>query len=172
VTFRDLQTLLDFHYWARDRVLDAAEALTPEQYTQDMGSSFKSVRDTLVHILSSEWAWHQRWMGMSVTAMLSAEQYPDVASLRAAWREQEGKTRAFLDGVGADNIDRVFAYTTLAGQAMQSTFWQMLQHLVNHGSYHRGQITTMLRQLGAQPAKSVDLITFYRSRDRKPETRC
>jgi uncharacterized damage-inducible protein DinB len=40
----------------------------------------------------------------------------------------------------------------------------MLQHVVNHGSYHRGQVTTLLRQLGAPAPKSVDLIAFYRER--------
>ena len=51
----DLRTLLDYHYWARDRVLNAAEALTPEQYTKSLGSSFSSVRDTLVHVFAAEW---------------------------------------------------------------------------------------------------------------------
>ena len=171
MTFQDLQTLLDYHYWARDRMLDAVEPLTPEQYTKDMGSSFRSIRDTLVHVLSSEWAWHQRWQGLSPAAMLSTDPYPDVASLRAAWRDQEGKTRGFLEALGEENIDRVFEFTTLTGIHTRSNFWQMLQHMVNHGSYHRGQVTTMLRQMGAQPAKSVDMIAFYRSRDPKPEAR-
>ena len=53
-------------------------------------------------------------------------------------------------------------YTLFSGVSSTSPFWQMLQHVVNHASYHRGQVTTMLRQLGAAPAKSCDLITFYR----------
>ena len=63
MTLADLKTLIDFHYWARDRVLDAAELLTPEQFTRDMGGSFKSIRDTLAHLYSAEWAWYQRWHG-------------------------------------------------------------------------------------------------------------
>ena len=149
-------------------MLEAVEKLTPDQYTKDMGSSFRSIRDTLVHIMSSEWAWHQRWMGTSPTAMLSTDPYPDVASLRSAWREQEQKTRGFLEELGEKNLERVIEFTTMTGVQTASPFWQMLQHLVNHGSYHRGQVTTMLRQMGAQPAKSVDMIAFYRSRDPKP----
>ncbi len=53
MNLQDLRTLLDFHYWARDRVLDAVGALTPEQFTRDMGSSFSSIRDTLVHLCSA-----------------------------------------------------------------------------------------------------------------------
>ena len=55
-------------------------------------------------------------------------------------------------------------FKLLTGQAAASPFWQMLQHIVNHASYHRGQVTTKLRQLGAQPAKSMDMIAFYRTR--------
>ena len=73
---RDLQTLLDYHYWARDRVLDAAEKLTPEQFTRDLGSSFKSVRDTLVHTYAAEWAWHSRWHGVSPTSLLPPDRLP------------------------------------------------------------------------------------------------
>ena len=66
--------------------------------------------------------------------------------------------------MGDAGVTRVFEYKLLNGQPGKSSFWQMLQHVVNHGSYHRGQVTTMLRQLGAAPAKSTDLITFYRER--------
>ena len=63
--------------------------------------------------------------------------------------------RAFVDGLGESGIARVFEYKLLSGQAGASPFWQMLQHVVNHASYHRGQVTTMLRQLGAAPAEAA-----------------
>ncbi len=161
---QDLRTLLDYHYWARDRLLEALAPLTAEQYTRDMGSSFKSIRDTAAHVYSAEWAWYSRWQGTSPEAMLPADQFPDVTSLRTAWSAQERKTRAFLDGLGEEGITRVMEYRSLSGQPGASAFWQMLQHMVNHASYHRGQITTMLRQMGVAPPKSMDLIAFYRSR--------
>jgi uncharacterized damage-inducible protein DinB len=164
MTLQDLRTLLDFHYWARDRVLDAAEGLTPEQFTRDLGSSFPSVRDTLVHLYSAEWNWYSRWQGVSPTAMLSPADFPSVAAVRVPWVDHERKMRAFLDALGEDGIGRVFEYKMLDGRSGSTVFWQMLQHVVNHGSYHRGQVTTMLRQLGAKPAQSMDLIRFYRER--------
>jgi uncharacterized damage-inducible protein DinB len=164
VTLDGLRTLLDYHYWARDRVLDAAAALTPDEFTRDLGSSFKSVRDTLAHLYSSEWAWYSRWCGTSPTAALPFERFPDVQSLRSEWSAHEAKMRAFLEELGEAGIHRVFEYKTLSGVAAASTFWQMLQHVVNHGSYHRGQVTTMLRQLGAAPGKGMDLIAYYRVR--------
>jgi uncharacterized damage-inducible protein DinB len=166
MTPADLQTLLDYHYWARDRALDAAATLTAEQFTRDLGSSFKSVRDTLAHLYSAEWAWYQRWHGISPSAMLPSDQFPDVASIRTAWAAHESKVRAFVDGLGETGLDQVFEFKLLSGQEASAVFWQMLQHIVNHASYHRGQVTTMLRQLGAQPAKSMDMIAFYRERAR------
>jgi uncharacterized damage-inducible protein DinB len=166
MTLVDLQTLLDYHYWARDRALDAAATLTPEQFTRDLGSSFKSMRDTLVHLYSAEWAWHQRWHGTSPTAMLPFDRFPDVPSIRTAWTDLESNVRAFVNGVGEAGVGKVFEFRLLSGQEASAAFWQMLQHIVNHASYHRGQLTTMLRQLGAQPAKSMDMIAFYRERNR------
>ena len=105
MNFRHLQTLLDYHYWARDRVLDAAERLTPEQFTKDLGNSFPSVRDTLVHLFSADWIWCSRWEGESPQAMLDPATFPDVASLRAAWTEHERKVRAILAQLGENGID-------------------------------------------------------------------
>lgn len=158
----DLRTLIDYHYWARDRALDAAALLTPEQFTRDLGSSFKSVRDTLAHTYSAEWAWYQRWQGTSPTALLPYDQFTDVQSLRTAWRDHEAKMRAFVNGLDDTNVGRVYEFKMLSGQQASAVLWQMVQHVVNHATYHRGQVTTMLRQLGAQPGKSMDLIAYYR----------
>jgi uncharacterized damage-inducible protein DinB len=162
MTLQDLQTLLDYHYWARDRLLDALDLLAPEQFTRDLGSSFKSIRDTVAHTYAAEWAWYSRWQGQSPTAPLPTDQFADVASIRTAWTAHEAQMRAFLEELGETGITRVFEYKLLNGQPGATPLWQMLQHVVNHASYHRGQVTTMLRQLGAAPAKSMDLIAFYR----------
>jgi uncharacterized damage-inducible protein DinB len=164
MNLEDLRLLVDYHYWARDRVLDAAAELAPDQFTRDMGSSFRSVRDTLAHFYSAEWAWCERWNGQSPKAHVSPESFPDVETLRVTWRELESSVRAVLERMGERDLGRVIEYTMFNGDARASVFWQMLQHVVNHASYHRGQVTTMLRQLGAAPPESMDLITFYRIR--------
>jgi len=163
MNLQDLRTMLDYHYWARDRLLEAIERLTSEELNRDLGSSFKSIRETVVHTYAAEWAWHSRWQGQSPTALLTSEAFPDVTSIRVAWTGHEAKMRAFLEALGEAGISRVIEYKLLSQQPGSSPFWQMLQHVVNHASYHRGQVTTMLRQLGAQPAKSMDMIAYYRT---------
>lgn len=164
MNLQDLRTLLDYHYWARDRLLDAIAPLTAEQLNKDTGSSFASIRETVVHVYAAECAWYARWQGRSPTALMTSDAFPDVEAIRAAWTAQEADMRAFLDSLGESGIARVFEYTLLTGQASSTPFWQMLQHVVNHASYHRGQVTTMLRQMGAPPGKSMDMIGFYRAR--------
>ena len=164
MTSQDLKTLLDYHYWARDRLFAALEPLTSEQYARDRGSSFRSVRDTIVHIYSADWIWYRRWQGESPSALITSEAFPDLPGLRDAWQALESDVRAHVASLDADGIERVTEYCLLNGQPCASAFWQMLQHVVNHGTYHRGQLTTMLRQLGAAPPKGLDLIAFYRER--------
>jgi uncharacterized damage-inducible protein DinB len=160
----DLRTLVDFNYWARDRMLAAVEPLSPEQYTKDMGNSFKSLRDTLVHMYSAEWVWLTRWQGTSPTAPIPFDRFANLAELSAAWRELESRIRSLVDGLDDAGLERELDYRLMNGQPGRSVFWHMLQHVVNHGTYHRGQVVTMLRQLGLPPGKSTDLIAFYRER--------
>ena len=165
MTHEDAVALIDYHYWARDRMLDALEALTPEQYTRDLGSSFTSVRDTVVHTYGAEWNWYLRWVSSSPTGFPNPQGFPDVAAIRAAWRSQEQKVRLLVNSLASANqLDRVLRYRTFDGQEMESAFSHMLQHVVNHATFHRGQVTTMLRQLGAPAPKPQDLIRFYRER--------
>jgi uncharacterized damage-inducible protein DinB len=144
--------------------LEAIEPLTAEQYSKDLGSSFKSIRDTVTHTYAAEWAWHERWQGRSPTALIPSDRFADLAALRAAWGESERDIRSFVGGLDDAGINRVINYKLLSGADGASPVWQMVQHVVNHASYHRGQVTTMLRQLGAQPGKSMDMIAFYRTR--------
>ncbi|MBZ5580179.1 MAG: DinB family protein [Acidobacteriia bacterium] len=167
MTLDDLKTLLDFHYWARDRVLDAAARLTPEQFRRDLGSSFPSVHDTLSHIYSADRAWCDIWHTGLLAAMPGFEPFPDLAHLREAWTAIEGKMLAFLNSLGETDVNRAMEYRLPNGAASSFPIGQMVQHVVNHGTYHRGQLTTMFRQLGVEPAQSMDLIRYYRERSRQ-----
>jgi uncharacterized damage-inducible protein DinB len=153
-----LDHLIGFHYWARDRVMAATEPLSGEQYQQKLGSSFSSIRDTLNHVYLAEWIWYSRWNGESPTAFPTID-LPDLATLRVRWLEMEGLVRAFL---ATADLSRVYDYKLMSGKAGASPLWQMAAHVVNHATYHRGQVTTMLRQLGAAPPPSTDMITYFR----------
>jgi uncharacterized damage-inducible protein DinB len=160
----DLNTWLDYHYWARDIILDAVAPLSPEQFTHSIESSFKSVRDTVAHMYGAEWLWYNRWTGKLDATMPKYDSWPDVTSIKKAWLDHEVRLRTFVNDEGEAGVTRVYNYKSLAGQPTSSVFWEMLVHVVNHGSYHRGQVTTLLRQLGAPPPKQTDMIAFFRMR--------
>ena len=158
-----LQTLLDYHYWARDITLDAVTELPHEKFLQPVESSFKSLRDTVAHIYAADLVWYKRWMGTS-TSLIPYDQFPDATSIRTAWKDLETDVRQFVDNLGEECVHRVWDYKLLSGAPDTAPFWQMLVHVVNHAAYHRGQVTTLLRQLGAPPPKPTDMIAFFRTR--------
>jgi uncharacterized damage-inducible protein DinB len=151
-------------------MLDALATVTPEQYTKDLGNSFPSLRDTAVHILSAEKIWLSRWQGNSPGSHTAPADVPDVAALRQAWLDVEAEVRRFIAALGDDGVGRRIEYSNFAGVTASQRLAEMAQHVVNHASYHRGQITTMLRQLGAAAPKQTDLIAFYRERDQSSRT--
>jgi uncharacterized damage-inducible protein DinB len=163
MTREDLLTLLEFNAWARERMLGAVAALSPEQFVRPLGNSFSSVRDTLVHTCSADWIWYMRCHGQSPTALLSPKDYPDLDTLATAWTDMGRQWQEYLESLDPDGHTRRMDYRLMNGQPATSLLWQIVQHMVNHGTYHRGQITTLLRQLGAA-ATSTDLITFHRER--------
>jgi uncharacterized damage-inducible protein DinB len=162
MTFEEARTLVHYHYWARDRLLDAVAALTHEQYTQRIESSFPSIRDTLRHLWAAETAWTARWEGDAPTGLADGSELKDLPALRDAWSAVERRLRAVLVRLGEQGVAGTLEYRGFDGKPRIEPFAMMLQHVVNHGSYHRGQITMMLRQMGMPPAKQMDLIAFYR----------
>ena len=160
----DLQLLNDYDEWATAKILVQAEQLTEEQFLSSPAEGYRSVRDTLVHIFSAEWIWLARWQGESPTVMLQPAAYPDLATLRSAWDEQRAKLTAFVERLDDRTLHEDMDYRTTDGQHWRQPLSHMLQHVVNHGSYHRGQVTTMLRQSGGRPPEGTDLIAFYLAR--------
>ena len=163
ITPEDARTLYAYDAWANRRMLDACSALSAEQFTRDLGSSFRSVRDTLAHIMGAEWLWLERLRGRSPAVLPGGDQYSDLAALRARWTPFESELLSYVGGLSAADLERSFEYHDLKGNPHSNPLWQTLQHLANHGTYHRGQVTTMFRQLGAKPI-GTDMIGFYRER--------
>ncbi len=162
----DFRLLYDFNSWANQRTLDACAVLAPEPLTRDLGSSFKSVRDTLAHIYGAQWIWLERWHGRVPAGLPSAADFPDFETVKRRFAEIDRNLVDYVASLNADDIQRIIEFKTMAGTQIAQPLWQMLQHVANHSTYHRGQIATMLRQLGTK-AESTDLIYFYRERAAK-----
>jgi uncharacterized damage-inducible protein DinB len=139
-------------------ILNSVAPLRTEEFARQSAGSFPSVRDTLVHIMSAEWIWLRRWKGVSPRAMLEAAEFPNLAAVRTRWSEIETEQMAFVREVTDESLREIITYTNTRNQTWRYPLERMMQHLVNHSTYHRGQITNFLRQLGAQPVATDFLI--------------
>jgi len=161
-----IRLLYDYTKWADGRMFEAAGKLAPEQWTKDLGSSLKSTRDTVVHLVSAQWIWLSRWTGESPKAMLAATDYPTQASIREKWESLAGQLAGFVAEQTPSSLAAPVNYKNLKGEPMAFPLGQLMLHAVNHSTYHRGQVTTLIRQLGAQPLSS-DLVVYYAEKAKK-----
>ncbi len=158
-----LRELFEYTAWADRRVLDAVARLDAAAFEKDLGSSFPSIRATLVHVLSANWVWLARWQGSSPTSIPAAWDLSSFPALRAKWGEIQREQAAFLAGLTDADLTRRLSYRNTRGEPFVDALGETLRHVVNHATHHRGQVVTMLRQLGAEGV-NTDLIAFYRLR--------
>jgi uncharacterized damage-inducible protein DinB len=158
MTKDDIQLLYQYDRWANNRVLRAVSTLSAEEFTRDLGGSFGSVRDTLVHIVGGEWGWLTYWKDPSPTSALLTDLwtreealfnpilFSDLTAVHSKWAEVEIEQVEFVNRVTDESLRRL-----LPVRETQISLAHLMQHLSNHSTYHRGQVALMMRQLAATP---------------------
>jgi uncharacterized damage-inducible protein DinB len=131
--------------------------------TRPLGSSYSSLRDTLNHLLGVEWVWLQRFNGQSPRSVPWSKDTQALETIRRRWQNVEEDMRAYLATLKPEALGIPLTYQNFKGETWTYPLWQTLVHLVNHGTYHRGQVTMALRQLGATPP-GIDLLVYYDKR--------
>ena len=160
-----VQRLHDFHHWATDKAFEALSAASAEQLNRKWGGSFGTGRALLEHVLGAERLWCDRWGGHSAKVF---PRYPASHSgrdFRAEWEKIEGDQQRFLTALTAKQLAADLTYVNIKGETWTYPFADILVHCANHGTYHRGQITHLLRDLGL-PAPSSDYLIFVSERRR------
>jgi uncharacterized damage-inducible protein DinB len=142
---------VDHNYWARDRQLQTCASLSAEQFLRPVGGSFPSLRDTFAHMVAVEWIWLERWRGRSPKSLIPIHDFPTLAAVVERWGTVEREIREYLAGLDEAALGRPLTYINTQGEEWTYSLWRMAVHLLNHQSYHRGQVTTLLRMLGVQP---------------------
>ena len=153
-----MQLLFEYDRWANNRVLQAASALSMEQFTRDLGGSFRSVRDTLLHIIGGEWGWLTYWKAPSHDsafladlwnrhdALFNPQTFTDPSAINRKWAEVEKEQVEFVNSLTDEVLGKM-----LPVRGTQISLMHLMHHLSNHSTYHRGQVALMMRQLGAKP---------------------
>jgi uncharacterized damage-inducible protein DinB len=157
----EILTLYRYNSWANARILKAAANLTPEQFLAPAPFSHGGLRATLLHILTAEWIWRNRWAGHSPSELLSADEFPTFEMLRRRWQTEETLLLTFVGNVSEEALDRSVHYTTTSGKPCENVLWQLMLHLVNHGTQHRSEAAILLTEYGYSPG-DLDLIVFLR----------
>lgn len=156
-------TFARYNTWANARLYGACAALPEHEYFATRSAAFfGSLHGTLNHILVGDRAWMRRLTGEGdAPNSLDAELYPTLAELRAAREAEDRRILAFVDGLDEAALARTVSYQSMTGGADARSVAQLLGHLFNHHTHHRGQAHALLKDAGAAPPP-LDLIYYFR----------
>jgi uncharacterized damage-inducible protein DinB len=176
----DIRTLYAYNHWANERLFSALEKLSDHHFTEAVPSSFPSIRETVFHILFAEWLWLKRWQGKSPRSTLAdpdaspatwstlspggtppVEELSTLPALRSFADSIEQERQEFLRELNDDVLHARLQFSDMGGMPYSEPLVHLMQHLVNHGTYHRGQVITMQRQIGVETV-ALDMLYFFR----------
>jgi len=157
----ELNDLIGYDEWANARLVTALREVSDDVFTAPVASSFGSLRDTFAHIVSAEWIWLRRWKGDSPTTPAGWLGSGSRAELLAELAALEKERAEFLASLPAGGLQASLTYRTLNGQEHANRLCDLIRHVVNHSTYHRGQAATQMRQLGLHPP-STDFVLYLR----------
>jgi uncharacterized damage-inducible protein DinB len=146
-----LRLMADYHHWALSRLYECIDPLSDADYRRATGQYFKSVHGTLNHLLVVEHLWQARMADTAFTVSgLDAELETDRAGLRLRLLDFARGWRGFVDALSAEQVAGDLAYRSLKGDAYVMPYASLILHVFNHATHHRGQISTVLTQLGVE----------------------
>ncbi|MBL8103036.1 MAG: DinB family protein [Anaerolineales bacterium] len=158
---KDIQVLYKYNSWANSRILNAASKVTNEQFISSALHPHNDLRHTLTHILFAEWLWRNRWMGQSQITPFLEEEFSTFEDLQTRWSMEERALSEFVASLTDEKLNSTFQYKTTKGIAYENILWQIMVHVVNHGTQHRGEAAAILTELGHSPG-DIDLVIFLR----------
>jgi len=164
-----IHELYRYNRWANGRVFERLAKLPQDDFTRDLGSSYPSLRDTALHIIWAEWIWLERWLGTSPQLVFQARDFATVHAIETKRSEVERGQQVFLDSLRPERLREVVPYVNLQGHTWRYPLWRQMVHVANHSTYHRGQLTTMLRQVKAEVV-NTDFLVFHDELDPTDET--
>mgnify|MGYP003383129970 CR=1 FL=1 len=157
----DIFFLYNYHCWANKRILHAAAALDDADFLAARSLVWGSVHRTLVHACGAEWLWRQRMLGHAPTALPTESDLPDLATIRARFEQEEAGMRAYLGSLTDEQLSSQISYRTTKGVEYRALLWELLFHVVNHGTQHRAEVAQALTDLGHSPG-DIDVIVYQR----------
>ena len=155
-----LARLVAYHHWAEDQLLAGVSELSSAELDAQWGGSFGTGRGLLQHVLGAERLWVDRWNRKPPAGIPNFPPTYTGADFRDEWQRIKADQQRFLETATGVALAQPLTYTNLRGQVKTYLMADILMHLVNHGTYHRGQISQLLRDRG-RPSPSTDMIIWF-----------
>ncbi len=153
--------LLLYTLWADRQMLFAVRQVGQDDLVRDAGVSFGSLLGTMAHILGAERMWLSRFTGAPLTRLPSIQDFPDLMAWITGWEETAAGLEAFLATLTDEQLLAPVTWSNSRGETFTRPLWQPVAHLINHSTYHRGQVMSLLRQMGFEEVPSTDLIYYF-----------
>jgi Uncharacterized protein conserved in bacteria len=159
MTITELQDLFEYNQWAHENVLNAASELAPAEYNAVSKSGALSPRTALQNMLAEEVAWLSRWEGHSLAEPPDYSECTNTDALFMRWRSLWGRQRRFLESLNEDELGRFVSVRLPNGIEAVQPLGDTMMHMVNQGTFLRGQAATLITQLGGSIPDS-DYFTY------------
>ncbi len=153
-----------YNLWANSRLIEVINNLTDEQIDREIVSSFTSIKKTVLHLWDVENIWWQRMKLVEVQVWQSDNFTGSLLELTNHLMAQSKQWKEWIDLATEAALEHEFIYKNSKKDQFKQPVYEMLLHLFNHQSYHRGQLVTMLRQVDEKNIPNTDLISFLRKK--------
>jgi uncharacterized damage-inducible protein DinB len=155
------RTLVDYNYWARDKLLAAVEQVPEAEYLATRPMDYASIHGTLAHALGAEIIWGNRWTGVSLPRIPDRSDFASLGEIKARWTSQEQEIRDFIWSLDdAAFMSTVIDYRSTEGTPFKRMLWETLVHFINHGTNHRSEVASAITQLGRSPG-DLDMVVYF-----------
>jgi uncharacterized damage-inducible protein DinB len=155
----DIFSLYAYNRWADGRITTALRTLSAGDYTRELGGGWASPKATFVHLAGATYAWSERFVGRDAATLPTESDLPLLENAVAILEAAHTKLEVLLTTFTPQRMESEFTWKNLAGKERTAPFWAVLRHVVNHGTYHRGQISSMVRRLGGKPL-ATDMVLW------------
>jgi uncharacterized damage-inducible protein DinB len=146
-----LKEMYAYMNWSDNRLLDAAATVSDEGLKREQNISAGSIHKLLLHSMGAQWLWLGRWQGDSTRKFPTVDELPTLDAVRKRYAEVQQAVKAFLDAQTDESVQKRVDYIR-NGQPHNNVLLHIMTHLVDHSTYHRGQLNSMIKLAGGKPA--------------------
>ena len=160
MTRKYLLDIAHYNNWVDSIVMKWIEQINDEQWEREIASSFNSIAKTVNHLVSAKKIWIDFWRNVPNPVFLSAEFKGTRHELIEIWKRTIDEYKSFIDNYPEENYSQIISFK-VRGEEWKMEFAQTVLHQNNHATYHRGQLVTMLRQVGFTNFSNTDMATYF-----------